>query len=218
MTKDEMILALNQCLRDIDLIKVNTSNPMFLFNYVYSLVYSIVETERMSKEESRTVNHIDIANEMRDYAIKDEWRDVLERTIKEIKEDEKKTTESQSTHSDSRVQSNSPDGRITDTTTLLDMRSIAYAIAMELEKKDFNGTAEIRQVLALAEEVGEFVAAFRRWAGMARRISSFTEVSDELSDVVITSFVTAAVLNIDLVEAISNKVNVIYSRGWKDPR
>jgi NTP pyrophosphatase (non-canonical NTP hydrolase) len=55
-----------------------------------------------------------------------------------------------------------------------------------------------RQVFALIEEVGEVVGAYRRWAGLARRTGSFEDMANELADVVITSYVTAAVFGIDL--------------------
>ncbi|GAA1534892.1 hypothetical protein GCM10009678_16550 [Actinomadura kijaniata] len=73
-----------------------------------------------------------------------------------------------------------------------------------------------RQVMALAEEVGEFVGAYRRWSGNARRTGSFDEVRDELADVVITAYVTAAVLDIDLDEAVGAKAAKIFTRGWRD--
>lgn len=74
----------------------------------------------------------------------------------------------------------------------------------------------IQQVLCLAEEAGEFVGAYRRWAGMARRTGSFADVCAELADVVITAYVTANVLDIDLDAAIREKTAVISTRGWRD--
>lgn len=73
-----------------------------------------------------------------------------------------------------------------------------------------------RQVIALAEEVGEFVGAARRFMGMARRNGSFEEMQKELADVVITAYVTAQVFDVDLDMAIHQKLNEIFSRGWKD--
>jgi NTP pyrophosphatase (non-canonical NTP hydrolase) len=73
-----------------------------------------------------------------------------------------------------------------------------------------------QQVLCLAEEAGEFVGAYRRWAGMARRQGSFEDVRAELADVVITAYVTARVLGFDLDEAIREKAGVISTRGWRD--
>jgi len=72
-------------------------------------------------------------------------------------------------------------------------------------------------VLALAEEAGEFVGAYRRWAGMARRSGPWSEVQAELADVVITAYLTAHVLGIDLDGACQDKAAVISTRGWKDP-
>ncbi|WP_067831114.1 MazG nucleotide pyrophosphohydrolase domain-containing protein [Actinomadura kijaniata] len=73
-----------------------------------------------------------------------------------------------------------------------------------------------RQVMALAEEVGEFVGAYRRWSGNARRTGSFDDVRDELADVVITAYVTAAVLDVDLDEAVGAKAARLFTRGWRD--
>lgn len=56
----------------------------------------------------------------------------------------------------------------------------------------------VQQTLALAEEAGEFTKAFRRWAGMARRTGSWQDVEAELADVLITTYVTAALLQVDL--------------------
>ena len=75
-----------------------------------------------------------------------------------------------------------------------------------------------RQVLALGEEVGEFLGAYRRWAGLARRTGPWSDVCAELADVAITAYVVAAHLGIDLDAAIEAKTAVIFARPWKDPR
>lgn len=75
---------------------------------------------------------------------------------------------------------------------------------------------QIRQVLCLAEEVGEFVGAYRRWAGMARRQGFQEDVEAELADVVITSFVAAEELDIDLEQAVARKLEKIFARPWRD--
>lgn len=74
------------------------------------------------------------------------------------------------------------------------------------------------QALALAEEAGEFTGAFRRWAGLARRTGTWADMVTELADVVITAYVTADVLGIDLGAAITTKAEIIMTRGWRDPR
>ncbi|MEV4253198.1 hypothetical protein AB0J52_08490 [Spirillospora sp. NPDC049652] len=136
----------------------------------------------------------------------------------------------------------------------------------------------VRQALALAEEAGEFLAAYRRWTGRARRTGTLEEVAAELADVLITTYVTARILGvrlpsvpeapldanpdlpvsrlfrlaglfldgfvshdersaetllsaitaaaqdaaaaigIDLRTAVDTKVQVLYARGWRDPR
>jgi NTP pyrophosphatase (non-canonical NTP hydrolase) len=75
-----------------------------------------------------------------------------------------------------------------------------------------------RQVLALAEEAGEFVGAYRRWAGEARRTGTYDEMAQELADVVITAFVTAVELGIELDVEITKKLDVLSTRDWRDPR
>ena len=74
---------------------------------------------------------------------------------------------------------------------------------------------QIAQVLCVAEEAGEFVGAFRRWKGLARRDGSFDDVKHELADVVIAAYTAATSLDIDLDEAINEKLAVVMTRGWK---
>lgn len=134
-----------------------------------------------------------------------------------------------------------------------------------------------RQVFNLAEEAGEFVGAYRRWIGIARRPGTIEDVAAELADVVITTYVTAveagvtlddrghtqhptpadpdqaaldvfravhravnfwpevqldaltlrgilhaaqqaaAALDIDLDAAIAAKLDVVFTRGWREP-
>jgi NTP pyrophosphatase (non-canonical NTP hydrolase) len=78
-------------------------------------------------------------------------------------------------------------------------------------------TLPVQQVLALAEEAGEFTAAYRRWAGLARRTGPWHDVEAELADVVITAYVTAAVLGIDLDAAARAKTQIVFTRGWREP-
>lgn len=90
-------------------------------------------------------------------------------------------------------------------------------IVRELRANGFRAVdAANRQVLCLAEECGEFVAAFRRWSGQARRTGTFEDMRAELADVVITAYVTAAELNIDLDRATREKVAVMFGRGWRE--
>ena len=85
-------------------------------------------------------------------------------------------------------------------------------------REHFNpDTLPVQQVLALAEEAGEFTAAYRRWAGMARRTGPWHDVEAELADVVITAYVTAHVLGIDLDDACRAKTEVVFTRGWREP-
>ena len=73
---------------------------------------------------------------------------------------------------------------------------------------------EWAQVLCVAEEAGEFTAAYRRYTGWARRDGDLGEVAAELADVVITAYVAAERLGIQLDQAILAKQTVIMSRGF----
>jgi len=73
-----------------------------------------------------------------------------------------------------------------------------------------------RNFLKLAGEAGEAVEAFCRYAGMARRSGPLEDVAAELADVVLTAYVAAESLGIDLDAACAAKVVVITSRPWRD--
>jgi NTP pyrophosphatase (non-canonical NTP hydrolase) len=75
---------------------------------------------------------------------------------------------------------------------------------------------QIAQVLCVAEEAGEFVGAYRRFVGMARRNGPFSDVQNELADVVIAAYTAAEALGIDLEMAIDEKLGVVMTRGWKE--
>lgn len=100
-----------------------------------------------------------------------------------------------------------------------DMRRAAADIVKALKENGFPDGFEgaNRQALGLAEEVGEFVGAWRRFSGQARRSDTFDHVAEELADVIITAFVTAEVLNIDIDDELDAKLEVIFSRGWREP-
>lgn len=101
---------------------------------------------------------------------------------------------------------------------LADLPLLAHDIVRELEKHWDRSDLPMMQVWALAEESGEFVGAARRFFGYARRTGPFADVESELADVVVTAFVTAHVLGINLADVIDRKSKVMFSRPWKDPR
>ncbi|MGH7883419.1 MAG: MazG nucleotide pyrophosphohydrolase domain-containing protein [Candidatus Dormibacteraceae bacterium] len=96
---------------------------------------------------------------------------------------------------------------------LEDMPEIAKEISDNLDKYFPTEERRIRQVLVVMEECGEFAAAFRRANGMARQTGSWKEVREELADVIISAFVAAHVLNIDLECEVQDKIRTIMSRG-----
>jgi NTP pyrophosphatase (non-canonical NTP hydrolase) len=98
-----------------------------------------------------------------------------------------------------------------------DLAGQAAVVSECLRRNGFDPNQAVnRQVLTLAEEVGEFVGAYRRWSGQARRSGTAEPMHDELADVVITAFVTAHELGIDLNAVITAKLHTIHTRGWRD--
>lgn len=75
---------------------------------------------------------------------------------------------------------------------------------------------ELRYVSGVAEEVGEFVGAYHKYSGLGRRSVTWQEVQDELADVLITAHVAAHVLGVDVERAVAGKLEVIFSRGWRE--
>lgn len=93
----------------------------------------------------------------------------------------------------------------------------AAVIANRLRENGFDPAQAVnRQVLGLAEEVGEFVGAYRRWSGQARRAGTVEEVHTELADMIITAFVTAHELGVDIQAVIAAKLDTIHTRGWRE--
>ncbi|WP_239404514.1 MazG nucleotide pyrophosphohydrolase domain-containing protein [Frankia sp. Cj3] len=74
----------------------------------------------------------------------------------------------------------------------------------------------VRQVLALAEEAGEFVQAARRFLGLARRMGTFEAVENELADVILAAYVAAATFGIDIDAVIARTVERVMTREWRE--
>jgi NTP pyrophosphatase (non-canonical NTP hydrolase) len=99
-----------------------------------------------------------------------------------------------------------------------DLPRQAAVIADRLCSNGFDPVQAVnRQVLNLAEEVGEFVGAYRRWSGQARRSGTAQQMHEELADVVITAFVTAHEMGVDLEAVIAAKLHTVHTRGWREP-
>jgi hypothetical protein len=73
-------------------------------------------------------------------------------------------------------------------------------------------------VLNVIGEAGEFGEAYRRYSGHARRPGSLDETAAELADVVISAYIAAERLEIELDQCIAAKQQVIMTRGFRDPR
>lgn len=96
------------------------------------------------------------------------------------------------------------------------LQEIAARISEGIKGAGFNPEQDlIRQVLGIAEEAGEFVGAFRRWQGLARRPGTREEMLDELADVIIVSLVMCERLGEDIGAVLSRKLEKIFSRGWR---
>jgi NTP pyrophosphatase (non-canonical NTP hydrolase) len=97
---------------------------------------------------------------------------------------------------------------------------IAGVIAEHLRRNGFDPADAInRQILNLAEEAGEFVGAYRRWSGQARRTGTAGQMHAELADVIITAFVTAHELGLDvndINEVLAAKLHTVFTRGWRE--
>jgi len=105
----------------------------------------------------------------------------------------------------------------------MDLRKIGEELSDALDKHFFPQTPEIDehnyldvQAMCVAEEAGEFLKAYRRYAGKARRKGSLEDVRDEIADVLITTSVFAAFLGVDINTAVEDKLKVVYSRGFKE--
>lgn len=83
---------------------------------------------------------------------------------------------------------------------------------LERVAANFVDKLPIRGVLAVAEEAGEFVGAYRRWIGEARRSGTFAEVEDELADVILAAWSTAVSLHMDLPAVLVRKGRVVLDR------
>jgi NTP pyrophosphatase (non-canonical NTP hydrolase) len=101
-----------------------------------------------------------------------------------------------------------------------DLREIARHLAAVLTANRRQAITDASQLdvqaLCVAEEAGELVGAYRRWAGKARRTGTRRALEDEIADVLIVTAVFAERAGIDLNEAIARKLTVIYSRGWRE--
>ena len=83
-----------------------------------------------------------------------------------------------------------------------------------------------QQAMCVAEEAGEFIGAYRRWRGFARRSGSPYDVEAEMADVIISAACMMLVWDLpafkerpkpntaDIAEYISRKLKVILSRGY----
>lgn len=101
----------------------------------------------------------------------------------------------------------------------MDLRQLARCLQTELALNRRAGITDDNaldvQALCVAEEAGELVGAYRRYAGKARRTGTKSDVTEEIADVLIVTAVLAECLNIDIDAAVTGKLSKIYERGWQ---
>lgn len=73
------------------------------------------------------------------------------------------------------------------------------------------------QALCIAEEAGELIGAYRRYAGKARRAGTLEDLEHEVADVLIVTAVFVERAGIDIDQAVADKLAIIYRRGWQEP-
>lgn len=102
----------------------------------------------------------------------------------------------------------------------MDLKAIAAQLQHDLSANRPPGITDDNaidaQVHCVAEEAGEVVGAYRRYSGKARRTGTLEHVAEEIADVLIVTAILAHMLGIDIDEAVSDKLKVIYSRGWRE--
>jgi len=72
-------------------------------------------------------------------------------------------------------------------------------------------------LLAVCQAATGTAAAWRRYAGLARRRGNWQEVAAGLAEVSRWLRRTAVVLDVDLAAACARKAEVILTRGWREP-
>jgi len=82
---------------------------------------------------------------------------------------------------------------------------------------DPGGPAD-RYVVAVTAAACAVAGAYRRAAGMARRAGPAEDVVTHLGEVTVAAWDAAKKLRVDLGAAVASKVDVLYVRGWRDPR
>lgn len=91
-------------------------------------------------------------------------------------------------------------------------------LAAEIRKYADQGASDLEwrdaQAMCVVEEAGEFIGAYRRWRGFARRDGDIDAVTSELADVIISSFVMFANLQTDAQRTIKQKLAKIVTRGY----
>jgi NTP pyrophosphatase (non-canonical NTP hydrolase) len=101
----------------------------------------------------------------------------------------------------------------------VDLRQVARHLGAQLKANRRPAITDANHLdvhaLCVAEEAGELVGAYRRWAGKARRTGTRRDLEDEIADVLIVTACFAERAGIDLHAALAAKLTIIYTRGWR---
>ena len=74
-----------------------------------------------------------------------------------------------------------------------------------------------RDILALAEEAGEFAGAYNKSTGASRNSARQEDFQDEWADVVITALLTGyRFFGAETQAIIDRKMQIIFNRGWRN--
>ena len=93
------------------------------------------------------------------------------------------------------------------------MQAWAADAAMALAEEGFE---PIDSVVHVGSEAGEFLGAWMRWAGRARRTDTEQAARFELADVVIAAYVVAEQNGWDLEQDVAEKWHIIRERGYRE--
>lgn len=106
--------------------------------------------------------------------------------------------------------------------------ALIKTLVSELSKHARQGSTNAewldQQAMCVAEEAGEFMGAYRRWRGFARRPGNAQDVADEMADVIVSTLCMMTLWsdqvgrnsldNDALANIIQHKLSTIFSRGW----
>lgn len=94
------------------------------------------------------------------------------------------------------------------------MEDLAEEIAVHAQQGASDDEWRDAQAMKVVEEAGEFIGAYGRWRGFARRAGTLADVTEELSDVVIASLLMFSLLDNDAQMHVKAKLFKVITRGY----